>query len=297
VSDPVSRGAPEERETAVEDVRRWIETTPYARDLGVVAEEVGAEGVRLALPYRESNTNPGKALHGGCAASLAQIGAGAVARAALGAEAGPFHTATFQIVYLSAAIGEDVTAEARLLRRGKEVCFAEVDVRKADGRPVAHASAAVRGRGGADAAELAPAAGDDGTSDPGPMGPGVGSMPFTKARGITVERMTDGRSRLVMPWRDANADAGGGLHEGALLGLFDTTGAMAAWAETGPGRYKASTPALQAQILAPLPKADLTGFARVAFRDREVFWCDVEVAESGTQRLLARGTVFYRIVP
>ena len=29
---------------------------------------------------------------------------------------------------------------------------------------------------------------------------------------------------------------------------------MASWAETGPGRFKASTPAIQGQILAPPPK-------------------------------------------
>jgi uncharacterized protein (TIGR00369 family) len=128
------------------------------------------------------------------------------------------------------------------------------------------------------------------------MGPHIGKTPFIGGRGIVVQHMTGARSRLVMPWRDANADAAGGVHEGAVLALLDTTGAMASWAETGPGRYKASTPAIQAQILAPPPREDLVGYGRVVQRDGELFWSDVEVACASDQRLVARGTVIYRIV-
>src|SRR5678816_297816 len=104
------------------------------------------------------------------------------------------------------------------------------------------------------------------------MGPAIGQIPFIAARGIRVEHMTGGTSRLVMPWLAANADASGGVHEGALLALLDTTGAMAAWAETGPGRFKASTPALQAQLLAPAPKTDLIAYGRMRQRDDELLW-------------------------
>jgi uncharacterized protein (TIGR00369 family) len=154
----------------------------------------------------------------------------------------------------------------------------------------------VRGRFGADAAKLPAAHGDAGGTDPGPMGPFIGRVPFIGGRGIRVEHMAGGAARLVMPWSEANAGEDGGVHEGAALALLDTAGAMAAWAETGPGRFKASTPALQAQLLAPPPRADLVGFGRVALRDRELFFCDVEVATAGERHVVARGTVIYRIV-
>jgi acyl-coenzyme A thioesterase PaaI-like protein len=99
-----------------------------------------------------------------------------------------------------------------------------------------------------------------------------------------------------MPARAANADAAGGVHEGALLALLDTTGAMAAWAETGPGRFKASTPALQAQILAPAPDVDLVAYGRMRQRDGELLWSDAEIASAADGRVFARGTVVYRIV-
>ena len=80
-----------------------------------------------------------------------------------------------------------------------------------------------------------------------------------------------------MPWRDTNADQDGNVHEGAVLALLDTTGAMASWAETGHGRYKASTPAIQAQILAPAGQGELVAYGRCVLRDRELLWSDVDV--------------------
>jgi len=280
----------------MEFVRRWVEESGYTAALGVALETVDAESAALSLPFREANSNPGNALHGGCAASLAVVGAHCVTRAALGQESGPWHTAALQVSYLAAAIDETVTARAALLRRGKEMCFVEVDVAREDGKPIAHATAAVRGRFGAAPAAVYTTAGDHGRSDPGPMGPHIGKMPYTAARGLRVEHMTGGTSRIVMPGRSANADASGGSHEGAVLALLDTTGAMAAWATTGPGPYKASTPALQAQMLTPPEGGDLVAYGRCVQRDAELLWSEVEVASAADRRVFARGTVVYRIV-
>ncbi|MDH3212376.1 MAG: PaaI family thioesterase [Myxococcales bacterium] len=280
----------------MDGVRRWVEQSPYAVALGVELEALSDTAARVLLPYRDENSNPGKVLHGGCAASLAVIGAHAVARTALGADSAPWHTASLQVNYLAAAKDEAVTAEARLLRQGKAMCFVEVDVATANGKPIAHATAMVRGRFGAEPAALAACAGDAGESAPGPMGPLIERVPFIGNRGIGVEHMTGGHSRLVMPLRGGNGDEGGGVHEGAVLALIDTTGAMAAWAETGPGPYRASTPSIQAQILAPPPKDDLVGYGRTVQRDRELLWADVAVADGSDARLWARGTVVYRIL-
>ena len=71
---------------------------------------------------------------------------------------------------------------------------------------------------------------------------------------------------------------------------------MASWAETGPGAFKASTPALQAQILGPPPKQDLVAYGRVVQRDGDGFWSDSEVVGVDDGCVIARGTVLYRIV-
>jgi len=280
----------------VDSVRRWIEESPYTAALGVRASELSRERVVLELPFAEANSNPGKALHGGCAASLAAVGGQAVTRLALGEDSGPWHTCALQVGYLSAAIGEDVVARATLLRDGKQLCFVGVEVETSDGKPIAHASSVVRARLAAPEAKLHVSARDHGACDPGSMGPLIGQLPFIGGRGIKVEHMTGGTSRLVMPFRSENADASGGVHEGALLALLDTTGAMASWAETGPGRFKASTPAMQAQILAPAPKVDLVAYGRMRQRDGEVFFSDAEVASAADGLVVARGTVIYRIL-
>jgi uncharacterized protein (TIGR00369 family) len=279
-----------------DSVRRWIEESPYTAALGVRATELSRESVVLELPFAEANSNPGKALHGGCAASLAAVGGQAVTRLALGEDSGPWHTCALQVGYLSAAIDEDVVARATLLREGKQLCFIAVAIETRDGKPIAHASSVVRARLAAPEAKLYVSARDHGASDPGSMGPLIGQLPFIAGRGIRVEHMTGGTSRLVMPFRSENADASGGVHEGALLALLDTTGAMASWAETGPGRFKASTPAMQAQILAPAPKVDLVAYGRMRQRDGEVFFSDAEVASAADGVVVARGTVIYRIV-
>jgi uncharacterized protein (TIGR00369 family) len=277
-------------------IRSWIEESPYAAALGARALELSEERVRLSLPYADANSNGDKALHGGVAASMAALAGQAVARAALGPESGPWHAVAVQVSYLSAALGEAIEAEARLLRRGKELAYADVEVRSEDGRPLARGQVCVRGRFGAQPPDLPAAAGDDGAADPGPLGAFIQRVPFHARLGLVVEHMSGGRSRIRMPWREGNADAGGGVHEGALLGLLDTTGAMASWAETGPGRFKASTPGIQARILAPPGRGDLVGFGRVRLRDREFFFAEVEVARASDRRLVAAGAVNYRIV-
>ncbi|MBV1914077.1 MAG: hotdog fold thioesterase [Pseudomonadales bacterium] len=245
----------------MEFAHSWLAESPYISTLGIVTKTLTAEDAVLELPFNDDNCNPGGVLHGGVAASLSVIGAHAVSRATLGPDAGTLHTVGFQINYLAAAINEAVYADVKLLRRGKELCFFNVDVKTAEGKPIANASIAVRGRFGKPPAKLQSAVGDSGEIDPGPMGARIGGNSFIGNRGIEAELMKGGRSRLVMPWQDNNADIEG-VHEGAALALFDTTGAMAAWAETGPGMYKASTPAIQAQVLAPPPRVTWLLIAR-----------------------------------
>ena len=278
-------------------VRSWIENSPYASTVGVALSDLAEDHARLRLPFAESNTNGDQVMHGGVAASLASMGAQVVTRATLGEESGPWHTVALQINYLAAAKSQGVVADAKLLRRGKEMCFVEVDVQGEDGRPIAHATTVVRGRFGSEPSELAATAGDHGESDPGKMGPHIGRIPFIGGRKIAVEHMSGGTSRLVMPFDgEANGDESGGVHEGAVLALLDTTGAMASWAVTGFGPYKAGTPSMQAQVLAPAPKGDLVAYGRNVQRDAETFWSDVEVSGAADGRVVARGTVIYRIV-
>src|SRR5688572_28441402 len=129
--------------TLHDDLARRYESGAYARGLGVRVVDVGDDLVRLALPFAEGNSNPGGALHGGVAPSLVLIGGAAVAEAN-GAAAEERSTIDVSVAYLAAAINEGVVAEARVLRRGKELTFVEVDVRTAAGKPFARGLSARR---------------------------------------------------------------------------------------------------------------------------------------------------------
>ena len=280
----------------MEWVRAWLEGSRYATALGVGAEEIGEDRVRLGLPYADANSNGDKALHGGVAASLVALTGHALARAALGEASGPWHTAAIQVVYLAAALGEAARAEGRLLRRGRELAYADVAVRSESGREVARGQVCVRGRFGAEPAALPLATGDDGSCDPGPMGRFIERVPFHARLGLRVEHMRGGRARIVLPAQETHTDACGDVSEGALLALLDTTGAMASWAETGPGRFKASTPCIQARLLGPGGPGPHVGYGRVRLRDRELLFAEVEIARAVDRRLVAQGAVDYRIV-
>ena len=145
-----------------------LDATAYAARRGGVVEALDENAARLNLPFKEEKSNPGDALHGGVAASMIDLGGLAVAGAALGEEARPIRTASIQVTYLAAAIGEAITAEATLLRRGKEICFVDIAVATDSGKPIARGLATVRARFAADEAPGVKAIGHQGPSDPGP---------------------------------------------------------------------------------------------------------------------------------
>lgn len=274
-----------------------LEQAPYCRALGLRVAEIDAEGAhaRIELPFAPHNANPGDALHGGCAASLTVLASHAVARAAIGRDSGPWVLGQVQVHYLAAAIGVDVAAEARLQRRGRALAFVETAIRDVGGRAIASATSVVRAEQGAPPTSLPRPAPDPGGDDPGPLAAVLEQAPFMAARGLRIEHMAAGRSRIAMPCSEANRDAEGRIHEGAMLALLDTTGAMAAFAEFGPGAWKASTPSIQAQTLAPAPAGEVVAYGRCVQRDREMSWNDVEIVDPARGRVVTRGTVFYRL--
>lgn len=70
----------------MEAIKKWVEDSPYSKFLGLELEQIDDSGARLCLLYQDANSNPGKALHGGCAASIGAIAGHAIARAVLGFE-------------------------------------------------------------------------------------------------------------------------------------------------------------------------------------------------------------------
>jgi uncharacterized protein (TIGR00369 family) len=276
---------------------------PYAVHLGLRVDDVTPEAVRVRVPYKDENSNPGRALHGGVAASTIDIAGALVARAGFPVDAAlDTVTLDLDVAYLAAAIGEDIVAEARVLRRGKEITYADVDVHTDAGKPIAKGLVVHRTvpRGVADGAERQqsttgePAAGPDDVPSRAQM---IVSVPFMAGLRLAIRRMRDGHAVIDMPFAPEKTDGGGAIHEGALAALLDTTGAMASWSITGIDfRYKASTVAIHASFHAPATGEDVVAEARTWRRNEEIFLNQVTVSGATSRRVVATGSVTYRIV-
>jgi uncharacterized protein (TIGR00369 family) len=279
-----------------------LAAAPYVRGLGLCVEDVSAEAARVRVPYKDDNSNPGRALHGGVAASTigvaGALAAGAGAEAAAGLESG---TLDLAVVYLAAAIGEDIIAEGRVLRRGKEITYVDVGVRNDAGKPIAHGLVTHR------TAPVGPADRvrqwvENETATPGggelpPIARVFVSVPFIARLGVRVLGAGDGRATTQLPFAPENADALGAVHEGALAALVDTTGALAAWSAVGPvAGAKASTVGLHVTYHAAAAGEDVVAHARTLTRRNEILLNAVTVAGAASGRLVATGTVTYRIV-
>lgn len=273
---------------------------PYVQALGVRVEGGPDGAVRLVLPFAEGNSNPGGALHGGVAASLVLIGGALVADEGAAPEAAERTTVDAQIVYLAAAVREGVVADARALRRGKELIFVEVDVRSDAGKPIARGLLARR---------VAPASPPDRVREDRPGLPPPSDAPppgftklFTTAQfmarlGLQVVRVGGGEAVVRLPPLAGNLDHEGAVHEGALAALADTTGAMASWSLVPlDPRNKASTPAVHVAVFRAVRDETVCAVARTVARRDETFTNHVTLMGETSGAVVATAAVTYRIV-
>lgn len=278
---------------------------PYDRALGIRVESIERDSVRIRVPYSDFNSNPGRALHGGAIASTIGI-AGALA-AWSGFDSAPHletGTLDLSVNYLAAAIGEDIIATAEVLRRGKEIVYSDVDVRTGAEKRIArglvtYRGAILRARPHSEQRQLhhVSQAFEPADVEIPPMASALVSLPFISRLGITIAHMMQGHAVLEMPFLTENTDAAGAVHEGAIAALIDTTGAMAAWSLVGLDfRFKASTVGIHVNYHSASRGEALVASAQTLRRNEEIFLNRVDVSGRNTGRLIAAGTVTYRIV-
>jgi uncharacterized protein (TIGR00369 family) len=137
----------------MEQVRNLVEGfivgSPYGRHLGIVADAVEVDHVRMRLPYREAVTTIGDTVHGGAIASLVDVAATAACWSNPSVDAGARGTTIgFSINYLNAGRGQDLVADAAVIQRGRAISVCDVHVRGADGSLVARATVTYKLKGG-----------------------------------------------------------------------------------------------------------------------------------------------------
>lgn len=125
---------------------RVIETMPFARHLNLQFEDAGDGWARIRMKYQDENSTAAKALHGGAISSLIDT-TGAMAAWTTAEIATPKYfgsTVGINVNYLSGAIGEDIIAEGRILKRGKEIIYTDVRVTNEQGKLLAQGSVTYR---------------------------------------------------------------------------------------------------------------------------------------------------------
>ncbi len=119
-------------------IRQFLPTSPFVEHLGIRLTDMQPGVATLTMPYTPSLATIGSIVHGGAIASL--IDTTAMVAAWSGAELPAKVRGTtvgLTVTYLAAANAEDLRATARVLRRGQNLTYLDVEVHAASGNLVA----------------------------------------------------------------------------------------------------------------------------------------------------------------
>jgi uncharacterized protein (TIGR00369 family) len=113
----------------IEFVTAFVRNSPFGKGIGLRLEEIEPDRARLVLPFDSAVTTYADVVHGGAVSTLVDVAATAAAwSGAEPTDAPRGATIGLTVDFLRAAVGTDLAAEARVIRRGRSVCFCEVDV-------------------------------------------------------------------------------------------------------------------------------------------------------------------------
>ena len=125
-----------------EVMARFLPQSPFVTKLGIVAERLDGDEVRLRMPWDPANVTLGDMVHGGAIAALADVTVMAAAWAGV-EEATSLRgvTTSMSLQYLAPARATDLIGVGRVLRQGRTLVNCDVDVVTPDGEAVAKAIA------------------------------------------------------------------------------------------------------------------------------------------------------------
>lgn len=121
-------------------MRDFVPASPFAGHVGIRLVDVADGRATLELPFRDEVVTIARVVHGGALATL--IDTAAMVAAWAGAELPETlrgATVALNVCYLAPADGQDLTADARVVRRGRRLATVHVDVHTRAGVHVATA--------------------------------------------------------------------------------------------------------------------------------------------------------------
>jgi uncharacterized protein (TIGR00369 family) len=283
---------------SVEEAMTRFDCMAFAQFLQVHVVQVSHERAVLRLPFQEDNANQGGVLHGGATASLIHMAGTLAAWTGIDLQAEPLiNTVDLSIQYLAAALREEITAEAQVLRRGRDIFFLEVTVRGAAQQLISKGLMVYRAPQYTALprlySRLAPPATAPVQNSPPVLG--LTRQDFTHKLQITILSHSPGSVRLGMPYCPAHRDEQGNMHPGAVAALLDTAGTHASWSMVQRQGTRGATVGMQLSYPDVSP-TDVVAEAHVERRSEEMFFCYVQVRAVATGHLVAMGNVSYRLL-
>ena len=128
--------------TGAEVMAQFIPQSPFVAKLGIAADVLDGDEVRLRMPWDPTNVTLGDMVHGGAIAALADVTVMAAAWAGVeAAESLRGVTTSMAIQFMAPARATELIGVGRALRRGKTLVNCDVDVITPDGELVAKAIA------------------------------------------------------------------------------------------------------------------------------------------------------------
>lgn len=114
---------------------RGFDARPFHRYLGLTLAEWRTDYARLRLERTEQTpTGIGGSVNGGVIATMIDMAAIPAVFSALTESCHPAGTADLQVTYLRQAHGAWIDAEAHVVKRGRQLCYVDVEVKDAEGR-------------------------------------------------------------------------------------------------------------------------------------------------------------------
>jgi uncharacterized protein (TIGR00369 family) len=283
----------------LEQARARFAKVAFAERLGVTIAELAHDRAVLVLPYQPDHMNAGGVLNGGASASLVTMTGALAAWTGVDLDAKTdLRCVDLSVQYLETARDDDVVAEARVLRRGRDVVFLDVAARSGTGVPICRGLLTYQM---ADQGGHAPRLRADHIPLPAPS-PLIAPVEHRLFRGyvskleITPLHESPGRVRLYMPCTPVHVNETGHLHAGALASIVDIAAVAASWSlvPRRPGT-RGSTIGMQVSFPSTTTEA-VVADAHVQQRSESLLFSTVHVTTATSGQLVALGQVSYRLL-
>ena len=128
--------------TGMDLFQQFFDSSPFPKLVGLKLDAIEEDRAVMSLPFRDEVVTIGSVVHGGAIGTLIDTAATAAAWATpTPPENLRGSTVALNLSYLTAANGVDLRAEAKVLRRGRNLSFIDVDVTDGEGKLVAKGTA------------------------------------------------------------------------------------------------------------------------------------------------------------